>query len=33
MSANSKIEWADHTFNPWECQKVGPGCDIAGGVQ
>lgn len=28
MSANTKIEWADHTFNPWEgCQKVGPGCD------
>jgi protein gp37 len=28
MSANSKIEWTDHTFNPWEgCTKVGPGCD------
>jgi protein gp37 len=28
MSANTKIEWADHTFNPWEgCTKVGPGCD------
>lgn len=28
MSDNTKIEWADHTFNPWEgCQKVGPGCD------
>lgn len=28
MSANTKIEWATHTFNPWEgCQKVGPGCD------
>lgn len=28
MSANTKIEWADHTFNPWEgCQNVGPGCD------
>ncbi|MCZ2897338.1 phage Gp37/Gp68 family protein [Burkholderia thailandensis] len=28
MSENSKIEWCDHTFNPWEgCQKVGPGCD------
>lgn len=28
MSANTKIEWADHTFNPWEgCQKIGPGCD------
>ena len=28
MSENTKIEWADHTFNSWEgCQKVGPGCD------
>ena len=28
MSKNTPIEWADHTFNPWEgCQKVGPGCD------
>lgn len=28
MSKNTKIEWAHHTFNPWEgCQKVGPGCD------
>jgi protein gp37 len=28
VSENTKIEWADHTFNPWEgCQKVGPGCD------
>jgi protein gp37 len=28
VSENSKIEWTDHTFNPWEgCQKVGPGCD------
>lgn len=28
MSANTKIEWCDHTFNPWiGCQKVGPGCD------
>lgn len=28
MSKNSKIEWTDHTFNPWEgCTKVGPGCD------
>jgi protein gp37 len=25
---NSKIEWCDHTFNPWMgCQKVSPGCD------
>ncbi len=28
MSKNTKIEWADHTFNPWMgCQKVSPGCD------
>ena len=28
MSANTKIEWPTHTFNPWEgCQKAGPGCD------
>lgn len=28
MAANSKIEWTDHTFNPWTgCQKVSPGCD------
>lgn len=28
MAENSKIEWCDHTFNPWiGCQKVGPGCD------
>jgi protein gp37 len=28
MSENSKIEWTDHTFNPWiGCTKVGPGCD------
>lgn len=27
MSANSKIEWTDHTFNPWRgCTKVSPGC-------
>ena len=27
MSENSKIEWTDHTFNPWEgCAKVSPGC-------
>ncbi len=28
MSANSKIEWCDHTFNPWiGCTRVSPGCD------
>lgn len=28
MSENTKIEWCDHTFNPWEgCQKVSSGCD------
>ena len=28
MAENTKIEWADHTFNPWiGCTKVGPGCD------
>jgi protein gp37 len=28
MGEQTKIEWADKTFNPWEgCQKVGPGCD------
>jgi protein gp37 len=27
MSKNSKIEWCDHTFNPWiGCTKVSPGC-------
>lgn len=25
---NSKIEWCDHTFNPWwGCQRVSPGCE------
>jgi protein gp37 len=28
MATDTKIEWADHTFNPWiGCTKVGPGCD------
>lgn len=28
VSANSKIEWTDHSFNPWTgCTKVSPGCD------
>lgn len=27
MSENTKIEWCDHTFNPWTgCAKVSPGC-------
>lgn len=27
MSANSKIQWTDHTFNAWEgCTKVAPEC-------
>lgn len=27
MAENSKIEWTDHTFNPWwGCQKVAPEC-------
>lgn len=27
MAENSKIEWTDHTFNPWEgCVKVSDGC-------
>lgn len=28
MGANSKIEWTDHTFNPWMgCTKVSRGCE------
>lgn len=28
MTQNTKIEWADHTFNPWwGCTKVSPACD------
>lgn len=28
MGENSKIEWTDHTFNPWiGCQEVSPACD------
>lgn len=27
MGRNSRIEWTDHTFNPWiGCQKVSEGC-------
>lgn len=27
MAENSKIEWTDHTFNPWRgCTNVSPGC-------
>lgn len=27
MSETTKIEWCDHTFNPWiGCTKVSPGC-------
>lgn len=28
MSTNSRIEWTDHTFNPWwGCTAVSPACD------
>lgn len=28
MGADSKIEWTDHTFNPWVgCTKISPACD------
>lgn len=28
MAENSRIEWTDHTFNPWVgCTKVSPACD------
>jgi protein gp37 len=27
MAENTKIEWCDHTFNPWHgCEKISPGC-------
>ena len=28
MAENSKIEWTDHTFNPWVgCTKISPACE------
>ncbi len=28
MAENTRIEWADHTFNPWMgCTRVSPACD------
>jgi protein gp37 len=28
VTENSKIEWTDHTFNPWlGCTRVSPGCE------
>lgn len=28
MAENSKIEWTDHTFNPWiGCTKISPACE------
>ena len=28
MAENTKIEWCDHTFNPWiGCEKLSPACD------
>lgn len=28
MGENSKIEWTDHTFNPWVgCERISPACD------
>lgn len=27
MGEQTKIEWCDHTFNPWiGCEKIAPGC-------
>lgn len=29
MTENTKIEWADHTFNPWVgCTAISPACDF-----
>jgi protein gp37 len=34
MTENTKIEWADHTFNPWiGCTRVGPGCGLPVGPE
>lgn len=28
MAKNSKIDWTDHSWNPWHgCRRVSPGCD------
>jgi len=28
MAEQTKIEWVDHTFNPWiGCTRVSPACD------
>lgn len=28
MGADTKIEWANHSWSPWVgCTKVSPGCD------
>ncbi len=28
MAQDSKIEWTDHTFNPWiGCTRISPACD------
>lgn len=28
MGEKTKIQWTEHTWNPWQgCQKVSPGCD------
>lgn len=28
MGEGTKIQWTDHTWNPWQgCQRVSPGCD------
>ncbi len=28
MAEHTRIEWVDHTFNPWiGCTRVSPACD------